>query len=460
MAKNKRSRKRKLKKAGPLTRGGDSANAKQHQVEHANARNDELLVSNTQLLCEDELLEKVKSLWQFGDWEKLSELSYSFIESQRYRALIALYVAAAHIQLDNLDRGQRFIFYAQAWGFSKRRLAEILISGVHNTLGRAASLVNQADRAQKHYKCSLRIGTGGWTSDLIPQARAYEQSIQLGLFEGREHAWQSISFKELCFPKHKETLPVIHTIHQLSCTGGTLFTKCLAAMPNTFVLSEVDPFSTLGMDAKADFSPRDIITLLNQSNSSVDEKLIEDVFVSDIRIVAKSLQKQAKKLIIRDHSHSAYLTYRYSRSTRTLQNILAKNFHVESVLTVRNPIDSYLSLKANNWLHFDPSSFNEYCRRYLRFLEDHAATKIFRYEDFLSDPREIMRDICSELTLSFSENFLQNFPEYKFSGDSGRSGDVIAPRPRREYDREFEDEVNNARFFFELATKLGYPTTI
>jgi len=37
--------------------------------------------------------------------------------------------------------------------------------------------------------------------------------------------------------------PVLRTLHHLSCTGGTLFSKCLASMEQVALLSEVHPFN-------------------------------------------------------------------------------------------------------------------------------------------------------------------------------------------------------------------------
>jgi len=41
--------------------------------------------------------------------------------------------------------------------------------------------------------------------------------------------------------------PLIHTLHHLACTGGTVLSKCLAAMPRVALVSEVNPLNRLGV---------------------------------------------------------------------------------------------------------------------------------------------------------------------------------------------------------------------
>lgn len=51
----------------------------------------------------------------------------------------------------------------------------------------------------------------------------------------------------------------IRTIHHFACTGGTLIAKCLASMPNTQFISEIEPHSN--MTSKAKFTPTNFIEL-------------------------------------------------------------------------------------------------------------------------------------------------------------------------------------------------------
>ena len=165
-------------------------------------------------------------------------------------------------------------------------------------------------------------------------------------------------------------------------------------------------------------------------------------------------------LVLREHNHSAYLFGPSVRGKKSLIETLESAFELRSIVTVRNPIDSYLSLREFGWLHFEPPTFEEYCDRYLKFLTDYSRIRIFRYEDFVVDSLNVMQEICEHLKLEYTSKFVDEFFQFNFSGDSGRRSEVIAPRERRPFDKIFSDEVNASSSFKELSAKLGYNATV
>lgn len=249
----------------------------------------------------------------------------------------------------------------------------------------------------------------------------------------------------------------IRTIHHLSCTGGTLIAKCIASMPNVLLLNEVDPLSPLPFKSgKPAFTPTDMIALLRQGDKDISEDLIERLFVQNLETVRDEMAKTGRSLILRDHSHSHFLTGDAVPERPALRDMLARHFPLRSIVTVRDPIDSYLSMKKQGWYeHFSPPTFDEYCRRYLIFLKKYEGVNLVKYEDFVADPPLIMKRICAVLELDYSDIFLKVFDVFRFSGDSGRSGGVIEARPRR----DVGSEVGNIRASSsccELVEQLGF----
>src|SRR5690606_26210779 len=47
----------------------------------------------------------------------------------------------------------------------------------------------------------------------------------------------------LCEERRFERKEPVRIVHHFACTGGTLICKCIAAMPNTQLLSEVNPLN-------------------------------------------------------------------------------------------------------------------------------------------------------------------------------------------------------------------------
>jgi hypothetical protein len=262
---------------------------------------------------------------------------------------------------------------------------------------------------------------------------------------------------KLCRKGLKQEFEPIRTIHHLSCTGGTLITKCIAAMPNVMVLNEVDPLSTIDFNAeKPKFSPTDMLSLVRQGNQNVSENLLISLFLQNLQLLRDELGLIGKRLLLRDHSHSHFLRGPRVDKRPTLLSILSKHFETASILTIRDPVDCYLSLKKNGWIHFKPNTFDEYCRRYIVFLEKYKSIRVFRYEDFVDNPYAIMAKMCEELKFFHTEIFINTFDTFKFAGDSGRTGSIINRRPRRNYDASFLKEANLSINYSNLVSKLKY----
>ena len=128
----------------------------------------------------------------------------------------------------------------------------------------------------------------------------------------------------------------IRSIHHLSCTGGTLIAKCIAAMPNILLLNEVDPLSTLLVQkGKPAFTPTDMVSLLRQGDPNLSTDALVRMFVRDIEYLASEQARVGRDVVLRDHSHSHFLTGDGIGERPTLREILREAFDLRSVVTVR-----------------------------------------------------------------------------------------------------------------------------
>ena len=130
---------------------------------------------------DENLLERSRTQWHFGDWESLARLERDTLQHHPDRAKLALLAAAGHLQQGNSQEARQFTRLAQDWGCSKKLISQILISGVHNSLGRAAAVSGQAQRALQHFQSSLQAGAAHSEVRLLTQARVNQQLTQLGL---------------------------------------------------------------------------------------------------------------------------------------------------------------------------------------------------------------------------------------------------------------------------------------
>ncbi|MEF8721456.1 MAG: methyltransferase FkbM [Candidatus Accumulibacter delftensis] len=130
---------------------------------------------------DENLLERARIQWQFGDWDSLTKIDRGALQHHPDRAKLALLAAAGSLQTNNSGVAREFIRLAQDWGCSKKLLTQILVAGVHNSLGRAAAVVGRQSGAVKHFESAIAVGTPGAEFGLLVEARTRAQFAQLGL---------------------------------------------------------------------------------------------------------------------------------------------------------------------------------------------------------------------------------------------------------------------------------------
>ncbi len=248
----------------------------------------------------------------------------------------------------------------------------------------------------------------------------------------------------------------VRLLHHLACTGGTLFARCLASMPNTLLLSEVAPHSRLGGPRHSRFHPTDLVRMIRESARGGSVELESEIFLGGLRPVVGDCERRGLRLVLRDHAHSAWCSDSTPDDAPTLRQLLQGRFATRAVVTVRHPLDSWLSLRINRWVHFSPGNLEEYARRYHAFLDAHDDCAHFRYEDLVHEPGRVMTELCEHLALPSVEHFEQLIEVQELSGNSGRSGDRIDVRGRRELPDEVAQEVPGAEAYHRLCERLGY----
>lgn len=245
---------------------------------------------------------------------------------------------------------------------------------------------------------------------------------------------------------------ILRVLRHFACSGGTLYSKCLSAMPNSFLLSEVYPFNPFPASNPV-YSPTNLAELMRHSGFPELEECQSKVFSQSILQCHKHIEQYGGSLILREHTHADYCVgdeVKYD----TVGSTLAAYFdRIINVVTVRNPIDSYLSLVHNKWLHFFEPNFENYCNRLKQFTDKYSDEEIYLYEDFVENPKDEMKSICDRFEIEYSEVFINIFDIFKVTGDSGRKSDSISPRKRRTLDDEFKKEIQASISFKQLCQR-------
>lgn len=130
----------------------------------------------------DGLLANAHMQWQFGDWGSLSQLDHEKLNIHPHKGMLALLSAAAHLQLGNVEAAQACLHRAQAGGCNQQLIAKVLISGVHNILGRAFAVDGQQDKSSRHFASAVSLGPLQGDARLAQKARESEELARLGIW--------------------------------------------------------------------------------------------------------------------------------------------------------------------------------------------------------------------------------------------------------------------------------------
>ena len=130
---------------------------------------------------DENLLERARTQWQFGDWQSLAQLDCDTLQHHPDRAKLALLAAAGRLQCGDNNHAMQYIRLAKDWGISQKLLVQILVAGAYNSLGRAATLAGQQARAFRNFEAAIAVGAPGADIRLLTQARISQQCSELGL---------------------------------------------------------------------------------------------------------------------------------------------------------------------------------------------------------------------------------------------------------------------------------------
>lgn len=119
--------------------------------------------------------------WELGRWDQLAAIDCDAYEPDSDAAFFALLVASANQVIGNRQRVCECIDYAMARGCSRYTAIQVLISGVHNLLGRARLAAGQNEAAGEQFRNAVKLGARQGRESLVAAARQEEERHQLEL---------------------------------------------------------------------------------------------------------------------------------------------------------------------------------------------------------------------------------------------------------------------------------------
>ena len=251
--------------------------------------------------------------------------------------------------------------------------------------------------------------------------------------------------------------PPIRILSNLARAGGTLVSKCLGAMDNIILLSEIHPLGTHIFNPLA--QARDWYNLVQPEEAGRQYNFIESM-----QLIEQHCRASGKTLVIRDWAHLDFigLPFLERPSYRNqLNEALTRVFDVMQYALVRHPADQWLSTARLKVMegHLDLEAF---LAGYRRFAEQAAASGFMRYEDFTREPITQMEQLCQQLQLDFDAGFINKWQANKHvTGDTsgmsrGSRFAEISPLQRRSVDRTLQEKLQNNPDYCHALELLGY----
>jgi FkbM family methyltransferase len=132
-----------------------------------------------------QLLSQARMQWQFAEWERLCQIDLLHIEHHPDRGELALLAGCAALQLGEQERAKAYLKAAREWDCDERLMFQLLLSGIHNSLGRYHVVKGNEEKADK----MLQIGGVGLGGDgaLIAEIRRGKEHTRLGVPEGNRN---------------------------------------------------------------------------------------------------------------------------------------------------------------------------------------------------------------------------------------------------------------------------------
>lgn len=213
-------------------------------------------------------------------------------------------------------------------------------------------------------------------------------------------------------------------------SGGTILNRCIGAMSDTVVLSEVSPYRTKSVGYT-------YVTVWEQALHWFDIRLKEKEFLPALCELEEICDRQGRVLVVREwtyinfNSHPSVLEYAPSNTLATLDLLKSGGREVNPFVFLRDGLDV--------WASFGMPAPEPFFQSYLEYLKAvlGLGCKTFRYEDFTTDPDGVMSEIAAELGLE-TANGWKDFSYYPdVLGDNAPnkgkrvSGREIRRPPRR-----------------------------
>lgn len=229
--------------------------------------------------------------------------------------------------------------------------------------------------------------------------------------------------------------PVIPVLRHLARTGGTVISRCLGCMSGVVMLSEVHPANIEVTQPIR--QAKDWFGLVGDYEITRWKRAGPPTMLQFVAMCEQRARARTQRLVLRDWTHLDYIGTPYTVPAMgfALRDSLAGAYEVAEAVTVRHPLDQFLSF-AKLEIVRGRLDAHAYLRGCAAFAAHAAAVGFVRYEDFTNDPEAALRTLCQRLTLPYDPSWPDKWTAYTtITGDlitdsRGSKSARIVPLPR------------------------------
>lgn len=194
-------------------------------------------------------------------------------------------------------------------------------------------------------------------------------------------------------------------------SGGTLFNQCLAALPDTVVISEVHKLRRSLSKKRAE----DTTCIWGQAKQWYGISLKQESFIEAILELEEYCDRNNLSLIIRDWTFASFYPFETNNFNPSkcmdTYDKLSKVTTVIPFVMVRNALDVWISRGRPDLGAFS-TTYKVYIDTILKY-----KFKCFKYENLCSKPDETMLEVCKFINLSYASDYKSQFIHSKVNGD-------------------------------------------
>lgn len=261
--------------------------------------------------------------------------------------------------------------------------------------------------------------------------------------------------------KLQDQEPII--LCHVACSGGSMIYRMLIA---SFGLVGISEISHRVPQGKLVFIPTDPEYALLEGGEILESEF-ENIFFDRVQHSNEICQKNNKPLLIREHIHSNFFFDSPDSTIPNNPSWIADQYDkrlgkkIKCIVTVRDPIDSWLGLSAN-FYDSAPKDFQEYCAKYERFIRsflknyDQNFMLLIKYEDIIDDQVEQLECIAEFIGVSFNRKATNDWSHIPSTGNSGRQSNTVQKRTRRPFGIQLIQAAETSESYGYLVEQLGY----